>query len=685
MNTPDTNEIGLFDIGRGDLASFHQACEREWLVTNGLGGFAAGTVADANTRRYHGLLIAALKPPLERTLMLAKLDTVVDYAGGQYPLSSNEFADGSIDPNGWRHIERFRLDQGVPVWEYACGDALIEKRILMPHGHNTTLIHFRVLRATAKVQLAVRPLCAYRDYHSHGRGGWDFATTAMHDGFAVEPFPGAQPYTIRTDAETEVVPGPAWYWQFRHRVEAERGLDGTEDLFSPGLLRLRLGVGEAACISVSTEPEAACDFGGALTAELARRRALLDGMPRPVTAPWVAQLVLAADQFIVQRGSEPATSGHTVIAGYPWFGDWGRDTMIALPGLTLTTGRFDIAKSILLTFARHIDRGMLPNRFPDLGDVPEYNTVDATLWYVHAIHEYTRYSDDLDLAAEVFDALLDILDWHRRGTRYGIHVDPDDGLLWAGEDGVQLTWMDAKVGDWVVTPRIGKPVEINALWYHALRCIAELARRLGQDPVAADLDADAERVHAGFARFWNDALGCLYDVIDAPVGDKQSDGRRCDASLRPNQVFAVSLPHSPLDAAQQRAVVDTCGRHLVTSYGLRSLAKDAGDYVGLYRGDPVSRDGAYHQGTVWGWLLGPFAEAHFRVYGDAERAQSFLRPLGLHLREACVGSISEIFDGDAPHRAKGCFAQAWSVSETLRVWTELDQRANAATNQGTQS
>ncbi len=670
--------MNLFDVGRGDLATFEQASKHEWLITNGLGGFAAGTVADANTRRYHGLLVAALKPPLKRTVMLAKLDSTVNYCGFDYPLSSNEFADGSINPHGYRHIERFRLEDGLPVWEYAFNDALIEKRIIMPHGENTTLVQFRGLRASSDLHLTIRPLCTHRDYHSHTHGGWDFQTATIYDGFRIEAYEGAQPYYIRANGVAGVLPAPGWYWRFRHRIEAERGLDETEDLYGPGSFKIDLGDGDAVTIAISTEPKASIDFDSALTAELARRHALIESMPQPIDEPWVEQFVYAADQFIVARGSEKSADGRTIIAGYPWFGDWGRDTMIALPGLTLTTGRYEIARSILQTFAEYIDKGMLPNRFPDSGEEPEYNTVDATLWYVNAIYEYTRRSGKLDLAKEIFDALIDIVEWHRRGTRYSIHIDPDDGLLWAGEEGVQLSWMDAKVGDWVVTPRIGKAVEINALWYNALMCIADLATRIDKQAVVAEFTNTAEQVSESFSRFWNDERDCLYDVIDGPVGIEKVDGRRYDPSVRPNQVFAVSLPHSPLDAVRQRAVVDNCAHNLVTSYGLRSLAMGSSEYTGHYGGGQVERDGAYHQGTVWAWLTAPFVEAHFRVYGDAERARSFLRPLGGHLREACVGSISEIFDGDAPHLAQGCFAQAWSVSETLRVWVELGNESDDA-------
>jgi predicted glycogen debranching enzyme len=351
-------------------------------------------------------------------------------------------------------------------------------------------------------------------------------------------------------------------------------------------------------------------------------------------------------------------NGRTIIAGYPWFGDWGRDTMISLPGLMLVTGRHDEAARTLRTFAHFVDQGMLPNRFPDGGETPEYNTADATLWYFEAIRAYHAATSDATLLRDLFPVLQEIIEWHQRGTRYNIRMDPDDGLLYAGEPGVQLTWMDARVGDWVVTPRIGKPVEVNALWYNALRIMADFARHLGE---SAELyDTLAEQAQDGFARFWNEATGYCYDVLDGPEGD--------DPALRPNQLFAVSLPHSPLTCQQQRAVVDACARHLLTSHGLRSLAPDAPAYIGHYGGDQRQRDAAYHQGTVWGWLIGPFVSAHLRVYGDRELARSFLQPLIHHLADHGLGSISEIFDGDPPFTPHGCIAQAWSVAEVLRAW-----------------
>lgn len=667
-----SGDMSGFEIGRGSLESFEQAVRREWLLTNGLGGFASGTVGEANTRRYHGLLVAALRPPLGRTLTVAKLDVTVRCRDDTVALTSNEFADGAIDPHGYRHIESFRLEQGLPVWRFAFDDVLIEKRVLMPYGENTTLLQYRVRRASSPLQLTLRPLCTYRDYHAHTHGGWDMRWESLEDGFRISAYDGAQPYVVRiVGGAAEVVADPAWYWRFRHRLESRRGLDDTEDLFSPGTLRSERTVGEAVTVAISSKVSPSTGFDRAWAGEVDRRRALVAGSALAPEPEWVRQLVLAADQFIVARKSVAAPGGRTVIAGYHWFGDWGRDTMIALPGLTLACGRFEDARDILHTFAGLVDRGMLPNRFPDDGAEPEYNTVDATLWFIQAVHAYTLRSRDPTLASALLDTLIDIVEWHRRGTRYGIRVDGDDGLLAAGEAGVQLTWMDAKVGERVITPRIGKCVEVNALWYNALCCISELAERAGKAGPARDFERQAAVVERGFGRFWNKDAGYLHDVIDGPEGTVQEDGRRVDTSLRPNQLFAVSLPHSALARERQRTVVDVCARRLLTSHGLRSLAAGDPRYVARYGGDPTERDAAYHQGTVWGWLLGPFAEAHFRVYRDVEQARSFLRPLALHLLDAGVGSISEIFDAEAPHAARGCIAQAWSVAETLRVWRSL--------------
>jgi len=654
---------GRLDWGREVGGVLSVAESREWLCTNGIGGFASGTVAGSLARRYHGLLIAALAPPLGRTLLVAKADDTVHYDGRSWPLFTNRWADGTVDPQGYRQAEGFRLEGTTPVWTYACADALIEKRIFMAPGANTTHVRYRVLRASGPVGLEWTLLANYRDYHGTTRGaGWQMRVAPVPGGLRVVAYEGARPVLLLAPGAT-LAPAHTWYEGFRYPREEERGLDAREDHLHVGTGRATLGPGESLTLTVSAEPapeadgEAAWERRRSYEADLlARWRGAAAAADR---APaWIAQLVLAADQFVVRRPTAADPAGMSVIAGYPWFGDWGRDTMIALPGLTLATGRPEAARPILTTFARFVDRGMLPNRFPDAGDVPEYNTVDATLWYFQAIRAYHAATDDDAALKELFPILEDVIRCHQLGTRYGIVADPADGLLRAGEPGVQLTWMDARVGDRVVTPRIGKPVEVNALWYDALRTMAGFARRLGRP--AGPWDRLADRVGVGFARFWNEPGGYCHDVLDGPAGP--------DATLRPNQIFAVALPESPLDADRRRRVVETCARHLLTSFGLRSLAPDHPDYRGRYEGGPQERDEGYHQGPAWGWLLGPFALAHLSVYGDPDAAQAFLAPMAHHLADYGVGSIAEIFDGDAPFTPRGCIAQAWSVAETLRAW-----------------
>jgi predicted glycogen debranching enzyme len=660
------NDPGLLDWGREVCGVLPVAERREWLCANGIGGFASGTVAGLLTRRYHGLLVAALAPPLGRTVLVARADETVAYDGRTYALATNRWADGTVDPHGHRHLERFRLDGTTPVWTYACADALLEKRVFMEAGANTTYVRYRVLRAGAPVELAVALFASYRDYHATTRGpGWTMRVEPIPRGVRVTAFDGAQPLVVLTDA-AEARAAHTWHERFHLAREEERGLDALDDHLHVATLRATLRRGEAVTAALSTEPAPSLD-GDAAAARRARHEAdVLDrwrrAQPAAAAAPaWITQLVLAADQFVVRRPTPEDPDGVSVIAGYPWFGDWGRDTMIALPGLTLATGRPEPARRILTTFARFVDRGMLPNRFPDAGEAPEYNTVDATLWYVEAVRAYHAATQDDALLKDLYPVLDDVVRWHRAGTRYGIAEDPADGLLRAGVPGVQLTWMDAKLGDWVVTPRIGKPVEVNALWYNALRALAGFARRLGRP--AAAWDAQADRVRDAFGRFWSEAAGHCHDVIDGPDGD--------DPSLRPNQLFAVSLPESPLAPDRQRRVVDACARHLLTSFGLRSLAPGHPAYRGRYDGGPRERDGAYHQGPAWGWLLGPFALAHLRVHRDPVAAAALLAPLAHHLGDYGVGSIAELFDGDPPFSPRGCPAQAWSVAEALRAWVEI--------------
>lgn len=656
-------------FGREICGDLEQSLRREWLITNGLGGFGSGTVGGCQTRRYHGLLIAAEKPPVGRTVYLVDLDATARVDGRHYELACHEYEGGVINPHGHQLIESFRLEGTVPTWVYALGSARLKKRIFMARDRNTTYVSYTLERSLAPVTVTVRPLCTGRDYHSQRRGRDGYGSQAITGGCRISTAGAAATLTITVDAG-EFVAAPDMQWNLRHRREAERGLDSTEDLYMPGVFECTLSQGERVHFTATTETGAeAADV--ALNTLLRHETGLLAQVD--ATQPrWIRQLVLAADQYIVAR--QGSANGKTVIAGYPWFGDWGRDTMIALPGLTLATGRTAIAADILRTFATYLNQGLLPNRFPDSGEPPEYNTVDATLWYFVAIHEYMRATTDLAFAREIYPVLEDIIRWHRRGTLHAIGVDPSDGLLRAGAPGVQLTWMDAKVDQWVVTPRTGKAVEINALWCNALWIMAQLAEQIGNTPEARRYDDAAHATAQVFdKRFWFDDGQYLYDVVDAP------EGACIDSSLRPNQLIALSLPYRILDDVRARMVLRTCERELLTSYGMRTLDPDDPHYVAHYGGDQRQRDGAYHQGTVWPWLLGAFARAHFNLYGNVIWAASYLAPLEQHLSDAGVGQISEIFDADAPHLPQGCVAQAWSVAEILRAWLEIHAAATLST------
>jgi predicted glycogen debranching enzyme len=668
------------ELGRDVLGSFEDSARREWLVTNGIGGFAAGSVGLAATRRYHGLLFAALRPPVERVAMVQKLDVLATYGGAEVPLATNEFADGTIAPRGFVQLESFRLDGLIPVWTWLLGDSRLEQRIWMRQGENTTYVDYLRLGGSQQLRLAISPLCTYRDYHWQSRGERPMQVGAVGGGLQIVAFDSAVPYRILCAGAQPTIQ-PVWYWNFKHRDETARGLDDGEDLLRPAIFEFNLTPGESRSVILTAEPHEPMPSAAAFGAACARQReiaaAFAGAHPARAAAaefPQIERLALAADQFLVERRDARGTRlGRTVIAGYPWFSDWGRDTMIALPGLTLATGRTGIAASLLRTFAKFVDRGMIPNRFPDAGDAPEYNTVDASLWFFVAAQAYLRATDDRGFAAEIYPVLQDMFDWHVRGTRFQIRMDPADALLAAGEPGVQLTWMDAKVGDWVVTPRIGKAVEINALWFNAVCILRDVAEGLAQGGDRSRYADLAARIQTSFdASFWFEAGGHLYDVIDGPEGGIAADGRRRDASLRPNQLFALSLPHPLLTGARARSVLDACARELWTPVGLRSLAPRDPRYVGRYGGGPVQRDGAYHQGTVWTWLLGPFATAHYRVHADAAAALALLRDIPAHLREGCIGQVSEIMDGDAPFLPQGCFAQAWGVAEILRAWSEIN-------------
>jgi len=660
------------NFGREVCSHLEIARSREWLVTNGIGGFASGTIAGILTRRYHGLLFAALKPPVGRTLMLTKLDETAEYdgiypeSGRFYPLHVNHWTNDSIEPNGWQHLDSFHLEGTTPVWTYGIANALLEKRIWMEHGANTTYIQYRLVRATGPLRLEAKAFANYRDYHSTTiADDLDPEIKAVTDGIRLQMDAGAVPfYLLSQQAEMEA--RSQWYEDFYLSVEEYRGQnDIEEEHLYAARIQAVLRPGESLTLVTSTEADVDLDGDAALARRQAHEAELLDRAIRQFSLPvpeTIQQLTLAADQFVVKRPTNHDPDGRSLIAGYHWFSDWGRDTMIALPGLTLITGRAEIAASILRTYAQFVDMGMIPNRFPDQGERPEYNTVDATLWFFQAIRAYHTATGDVSLVRDLFPVLQDVIKWHSRGTRHRIYMDDKDGLLFAGEEGVQLTWMDAKVDDWVVTPRVGKPIEINALWYNALHAMAEFAHLLGED--ASGYEAMAEKTAVGFRRFWYAKMGYCYDVLDGPDGH--------DGSLRPNQLFAISLPHSLLSHEQQRSIVDACARHLLTPHGLRSLSPDDALYQGIYGGDRYKRDGAYHQGTVWGWLIGPFVSAHLRVYGNPAEARTYLYPLLQNLADHGIGSVSEIFDGNPPFTPRGCIAQAWSVAELLRVWRETE-------------
>jgi predicted glycogen debranching enzyme len=645
------------DLGR--------ALGREWLETNSIGGFAASSIAGLNTRRYHGLLVAATRPPVGRLVLLSKLEETLIIDGRRFELSANQY-HGVVHPQGHRCLSRFRLDP-FPVFTYEVEGVRVEKSVFMVQGENSTVVQYAVKTggdgggvARGDLRLEVRPLIAFRDYHSttHENGALNPEVAAEDSLLTVRPYEGLPALHLAHDAD-EVERAQWWNRNLEYAAERERGLDYAEDLFSPFALYFDLSTRSRFTIIASTERRDARDAEAYRRAEVARRSALLARSPNGEEL--VRSLTAAADQYVVSRAE-----GKTVIAGYHWFSDWGRDTMIALPGLTLVTGQADVAKSILLEFARHASRGMLPNRFPDAGEAPEYNTVDATLWFFEAGRALLQYTGDYEFVRRnLYGVLKEIVEWHVRGTRYRIHVD-EDGLLFAGEDGVQLTWMDARVGERVITPRTGKAVEIQALWYNALRVMESLARVLGFVEDERKFGAMAARARESFDRqFWNEEAGCLYDVVD---------GEARDGSIRPNQIIAASLTHSMLSPERARHVIAVVERELLTPYGLRSLAASDPQYRGRYEGGPESRDGVYHQGTVWAWLMGPFITAYVKAHGRSpeskRRAARWLAPFGEHLADAGLGHVSEIFDGEAPHAPRGCVAQAWSVAELLRAAVE---------------
>src|SRR5213596_3393108 len=655
---------------------------REWLVTNGLGGYASGTVSGAVTRRYHGLLIAALPGPLGRIVMWSHVSEFLRFSNDDVvSLGAEERAGGQLDLKSADYLTEFRLEDGLPVWTYHVREVVVEKRVLLPHLQNTVHVSYQVISKGKPPRLELRPAFHFR--HHEAPVDSDLAApyklTAVDGRYEIAAARRKLP-PLRMQLhgrEAAFTIAPCKIPQVVYRIEQQRGYSYEGELWSPGFFRVDLTERSTATLIGSTEPWDIVDVlepEDVLAAERERRARLLhDAVPK-ARQDFPAELVFAADQFVITPAGrfEEAARAHaagdevrTVIAGYHWFTDWGRDTMISLEGLTLITGRLLEAGYILRTFAHYVRDGLIPNMFPDGAKEGRYNTADATLWFFHALGRYLERTADHTTLQLLLPILVDIAEHHLRGTRFNIHADPSDGLLVQGEEGYQLTWMDAKMGDWVVTPRRGKAVEINALWYNALRLLAKWLREHGDDASAQTYDEHAERACDSFnERFWFADGGYLFDVVDC-----NGQSGTTDSSCRPNQLFAISLEHPVLEHSRWSSVVEVVTEKLVTSVGLRSLSPDHPDYKPIYSGDLRSRDGAYHQGTVWAWLIGPFVDAWLKVHRDKNtEARKFLGTFPQHLNDNGIGSISEVFDARDPHFAGGCIAQAWSVAEVLRSW-----------------
>jgi len=675
-----TRIVRSVQFHREDGIDTDQYLTREWLVTNGLGGYASGTIGGVATRRYHGLLIAALPAPLGRMLLLSHLTERIRLPEGTtVDLWGEERVSNILNVFGADYLREFRLERGLPVWTYDIDGTIVEKRVLMPHGQNTVYISYRLLEGQPSVRLKLQPMLHFRGHDDSVSTPLPHPVTLTIIDERYEFSAGGKWPSLRMRLDGEQVAFTSEPKEIRealYRIERSRGYHHEGPLWSPGYFRANLTCERPVTVVASTEQWAtmeALTMDEALTSENCRLEKLIS-LAHPVAREgFGAELVIAADQFLIEPAGRAADAAwahasgddvRTVIAGYHWFTDWGRDTMISLEGLTLTTGRPHEAGYLLRTFAHYVRDGLIPNHFPEGGQEGLYHTADATLWYFHALDRYLQATGDRDTLRGLLPTLKDIVHHHIKGTHFNIGVDPNDGLLRQGAEGYQLTWMDAKVGDWVVTPRRGKAVEFNALWYNALRLMEQWCREEGEEELSNDLGRRADQAYESFnRRYWYAEGGYLYDVVDGEGGD--------DPACRPNQIFAISLPHPVLDRERWLPVVTTVENRLLTPMGLRSLAPGHPDYKPVYSGDLRSRDAAYHQGTVWGWLIGPFIDAWLKVHpNDFATARGFLEGFSDHLGEACIGQISEICDAEAPYTPRGCIAQAWSVAEVLRCWVK---------------
>jgi predicted glycogen debranching enzyme len=667
-----TPRLVSFDVAA--LAAPGAAGGREWLVTNGLGGYAYGTVAGPPTRTYHGLLVAALQPPVDRTVLVAAARVRVRRGRRRF---------GGLGVDGGAKLVAFRLDGILPVWTYRIGEALVEQRVWMERDHNVTALRLAVLASPSAIDVEIDPLVTARDHHAVRAAPGNqrprvSVLAARTASVTLEAPTGPVQLVMTADAGAWAVDGPRighWERGIRLPEESVRGQDDRTSWFVAARLSATLEPGGSLTLAFAANAPKTDRRDRAGRPSLARAQhrqvELLEQARALDASPVVRQLVLAADQFLVRRsipspGGGPAIDGRSVVAGYPWFNDWGRDTMIALPGLTIATGRFDEAAMILRSFDRFRRDGLLPNNFPDRADEePAYHTIDATLWFPHAVAAYEAATGDEALVDELLPGVVDSLEWHVRGTRFRIGLDPADGLLRGGAEGQQLTWMDAKLDDWVVTPRRGKPVEVQGLWYNALRLAATWLRKRGRTAEGDRWDSDAGRARASFERrFWRPELGYLADVVDGPGGD--------ELSLRPNQLLAMSLEHPIFDGDRARQALAACHEALLVPCGLRSLAPGDPAYRPTFHGSRRERDAAYHNGAAWTWLTGPYVDAVLRLTGDRALARTVLQPFVAHLSEAGLGTISENLEPEPPFTPRGCVAQAWSVAEILRLWRLLE-------------
>jgi predicted glycogen debranching enzyme len=651
----------MISVGREIQSDLARATRQEWLITNGIGGYASSTVPCINTRRYHGILVAARRPPVERLVLVSRLEETLIIDRQEISLSTCVHEEDIKNPAGYLHLERFERDP-VPTWYYQIRDVLLIKTMNMVYGQNTTLVTYKLLGNNRKVALRVRPHFLFRDFHGnmYESSGIERCAQIQERQLRLQPFANAPELYIRWD-RGKFAEDAKWHKDIFLQAEEDRGLPDREDDFSCGCLEISPFSG---AVSLLFSDQLISSFNPMDLRKREEQRLENIASSLHSSDPLLRNLLLAADQFIVERQS---TGSRSIIAGYPWFSDWGRDSLISLPGLTLVTGRFEDARSILKTFAAAIQNGLVPNCFADSGNEASYNSVDASLWFFVAAYKLIEYTDDWDFVRDhLFEGMTAIVEAFMHGTRFDIAMDEEDGLISAGNPDVQVTWMDAKVDGWVVTPRNGKAVEVNALWYNSLRIFALFQEKF--EGHSREITALAKKVKISFHKvFWNERQHCLYDYI-------KTDGTPDDA-LRPNQIFATSLPFGLLDHPEERAVVDCVFSRLYTSHGLRSLSTDNVHYEGFYCGDRIKRDGAYHQGTVWGFLIGPFISSYLKVNNFSMesqlRASLMIEPFINHLsREGCLGSISEIFDGNMPHSPRGCFAQAWSVAELLRCYIE---------------